>query len=121
MHEDERQVAAGGVLYRGAGCLLLPFLPVKAAGLLLITTRRILFDPIMHYKILARKESIDLHEVQEAEASGGQVEMNLMDFVNIGKLLSVRMKSGKVYKFRSTTADELAEAINRAIGSLRRK
>ncbi len=113
--EEERQLAAGGVMYRRAGCLLIPFVPVRAAGALIVTTRRIIFDPVLHYKLVARKLSIDLDQVGEAEASGGNVEMSLMDLVLIGKALMVKLKNGRRYNFRSMQADELAEAINEAV------
>jgi len=117
---EERQMAVGGAMYRRAGCLLTPLIPVRAAGALMVTTRRIIFDPILHYKLVARKLSIDMEQVAEAQASGSNVEMSLMDVVSIGKALTVKLNSGKKIVFRSMQADQLAEAINQAVSRLRR-
>lgn len=117
--ENEEQVAVAGVYTRQAGCLMLPFLPIRAAGALIVTTRRLIFDPILHYKLLVRKQVIDLEDVSGAEASGGNVELNLVDIVSIGRALKIRLKSGKELNFRSTAADQLAEAINLAVHRFR--
>ncbi|MHB0868131.1 MAG: hypothetical protein ACYC66_05220 [Chloroflexota bacterium] len=112
MEQEERQVAVGGVQYRGAGCLLAPFIPLRVAGGLIVTTRRITFEPILHYKLLTRRFDLDLQDVSEAEAAGGNVQMNVWELVAIGKSLTVKMKNGASYRFRSLEADRLAEAIN---------
>lgn len=119
MEGNEKQVAIGGVYTRQAGCLLVPFLPVRAAGAMIVTTRRIVFDPILHYKLLVRKQVIEMGEVSEAEASGGNVELNVWDIVSVGRALTIRLKSGKAYQFRSTVADRLAEAINQVVRRFR--
>jgi len=119
MQADEVQVAMGGVYGRRMGCLLLPFLPVRAAAALVVTTRRIVIDPIFHYKLFVRKVVIDVGDVERAEVSGSGVELNIWDFVSIGRALDIRLKNGKVYNFRSTAADQLAEAINRVVSQLR--
>lgn len=115
MQEYEEQIAVAGVFTKRAGCLLVPFLPVRAAGAMIVTTKRIIFDPILHYKLLVRKQIIPLDEVSEATASGGNVELNLLDIVSIGKALNIRLKSGRVHHFRSTAAEQLAEAINKVV------
>ncbi len=112
VEEEERQVAVGGVQYRGAGCLLAPFIPLRVAGGLIVTTERITFEPILHYKLLTRRFDLDLQDVSGAEATGGNVQMNAWELVTIGKSLTVRMKNGASYTFRSIQADQLAEAIN---------
>lgn len=112
---EERQLAVGGVFDRRAGCLLVPFIPVRAAGALILTTHRIIFDPILHYKLFARKSSIDLADVEGAETSGGNVGVNVMELVTFGKTLTLRFKSGRSRSFRSLQADELAESINQAV------
>ncbi|MGE5618024.1 MAG: hypothetical protein ACM3US_02060 [Sphingomonadaceae bacterium] len=109
--EEDRQVAIGGVQYRG-GCLLASIVPLKVAGVLIVTTRRITFEPILFYKLVTRRFDLDLDQVSGAEAVGGNVQMNVWDLVSIGKLLTVNMKNGASFKFRSMQADELAEAIN---------
>ena len=115
MREDESPVAIGGAFFRRAGCLLVPFIPVRAAGALIVTTRRVVFEPVLHYKLVARRLSIDLGDVSEACSSGSSVEFSLMDLVRVGKALTVRLKSGMAYTFRSVEADQLADAINQAI------
>ncbi len=118
MQEDERQVAVGGAQYRRAGCLLAPFIPLRAAGALVVTTRRVIFDPILHYKLVTRKFDLDLSEVSEAEATGSDVQLNVWELVSLGKTLSLKMRDGVTYSFRSMQADELAQAIN---GLIRRR
>lgn len=113
--EDEEQLAVGGGLYRRAGCLLVPFLPVKAAGMILVTTKRVIFDPILHYKLVTRKFDINLSDVAGAQASGSDMELDILNLINIGKALTIRLKSGKKYVFRSTEAEQLAEGINQAL------
>lgn len=117
MQEEERQLAVGGVQYRGAGCLMATFIPLRVAGGLIVTTRRIIFEPILHYKLLTRRFDLDLQDVSEAEVAGGNVQMNVWGLVSIGKSLTVKMKNGASYRFRSMQADQLAEAIN---GQVRR-
>jgi hypothetical protein len=51
-------------------------------------------------------------EIQDVSVSGGNMELSLLNIVNIGKLITLRLKSGKEYKFRSTAADLLAGAIH---------
>lgn len=115
MQEDEQLLAAGGVMNKRAGCLLLPFLPVKSAGSLFITTKRIIFEPILFYKLLTRKMAFGLEDVAEASSTGSSVELDILDFVNIGKALTIKLKSGKSVTFRSMQADPLADAINDAV------
>jgi hypothetical protein len=111
-HGDETHVAVGGVQYPRAGCLLIPFLPLRVAGLLIVSTKRVVFDPILHYKLVTRKVTIEVDDIREVEVSGGNMELSLLNIVNIGKLITLRLKSGKEYKFRSTSADLLAGAIH---------
>lgn len=99
-------------MYRRAGCLLVPFLPVRAAGGLVVTNKRIIFDPIFHYKLVTRRFAIDLEEVTGAEAAGSNVSFSMWEIVSIGKLLTIKTKKGMTYPFRSNEADLLAEAIN---------
>lgn len=117
--QEEQHVAVGGVQYRRAGCLLIPFLPVKAAGLLIVTTTKVVFDPILHYKLVTRKLTIEADDISEAEVSGSNMELSVLDLVNIGKKITVRLKTGKEYVFRSTTAELLADAINYVVGQRR--
>jgi len=118
VQEAEEQVAAGGV-YTRAGCLLLPLLPIKVAGLMIVTTRRIVFDPILHYKLFVRKMDIDLADVAEAEVSGGNVQFSILEIVSVGRELVIRLRTGKEHRFRSVAAEQLGEAINRAVRLLR--
>ncbi len=115
MEENEQRVAVGGVQYSRAGCLLAPFIPLRVAGALVVTTGRVIFDPILHYKLVTRKFAIDLDDVAEADATGRGVQLNPWDLIAIGKTLTLRMKSGASYVFRSTDADRLADAINGVI------
>lgn len=112
MEANEERIAVAGVYTRHAGCLLLPLLPIRAAGALIVTTRRLIFDPILHYKLFVRKQVIDLEDVSGAEASGGNVEFNVFDIVSIGRALKIQLKNGRTINFRSTAADQLADAIN---------
>ena len=115
MEENEERVAVAGVYTRRAGCLMLPFIPIRAAGALIVTTRSLIFEPILHYKLFARKQVFSLDEVIGAEASGGNVELNLLDIVSIGRALRIQLKGGQELIFRSTAADQLAEAINEVV------
>ncbi len=115
MQEAEERVAVGGVYTRRAGCLLLPLLPIRAAGIMIVTTKRIIFDPVFHYKLLVRKMDIDLADVREAEASGSNIQFNIWDVVSVGRELVIRLRTGKEFSFRSTMAEQLAEAINRSL------
>ncbi|HEX9014939.1 MAG TPA: hypothetical protein VF960_02930 [Chloroflexota bacterium] len=124
MEEDrgtngEEQLAVGGVFDRRAGCLLLPFIPVRAAGALILTSRRIIFDPIFIYKLFARKTSIDLADVECAEVSGANVGVSVLELVTFGKNLLLKMRDGRSRTYRSMQADELADEINRAVERLR--
>jgi hypothetical protein len=112
---DEERIAFGGAQLPRAGCLLIPFFPIRAAGLLIVSTKRVLFDPILHYKLVTRRLTIDIDQIKEAEVAGANMEFSLMNIVNIGKSLTVRLKNGKEYRFRSTGADLLAEAINHVV------
>ena len=119
MQNEEEQVAIAGVYTKGAGCLLLPFLPLRAAGAMIVTTKRIIFDPVFHYKLLVRKQIIPIDEVKEAAASGSNLELNIIDFISIGRALEIRLKSGKMFQFRSTSAEQLADAINKVLDRVR--
>src|SRR5512133_2057372 len=113
--DSEGRVAVGGAFDRRAGCLLVPFIPLRAAGALIVTTGRVLFDPILHYKLFARKASIPVDEIERAETTGSDMGLNVMELVTFGKTLTIRLKNGKSKSFRSRQADELAEAINRVV------
>lgn len=114
-HGDDQQIALGGVFTRQAGCLLIPFLPVRAAGGLIVTTSRIIFDPILHYKLFARKRVVPIDQVARAESAEDRTGLGLLDIVTFGKGLRVFLKSGGTLTFRSGQADELAEAINAVV------
>jgi hypothetical protein len=114
-YADEQHIAVGGVQYPRAGCLLIPFIPLRVAGLLIVSSKRLVFDPILHYKLVTRKMSLDIDEISEVEVSGGNVGLSLLNIVNVGKLLTVTLKSGKRYHFRSTAAEMLAGAIHYAL------
>jgi len=116
MRDGERQVALGGVQYRRAGCLLAPFIPLRAAGALVVTTERVIFEPLLHYKLVTRGFDIELDRIREADVSGSNVQVNLWDLVSVGKNLIIRLKDGGSYGFRSMEADQLARAINRLLG-----
>ncbi len=118
MQNDERRVAVGGVQYSRAGCLLAPFIPLRVAGALVVTTRRVIFEPILHYKLVTRKFDLDLDEVTEADATGRGVQVNPWDLIAIGKTLTLKMRSGASYVFRSMDAEQLADAID---GEIRRR
>lgn len=118
-NNNEERVAIGGVYTRRAGCLLLPFLPIRAAGALIVTKRSLIFEPILYYKLLVRKQVFSLDEISGAEASGGNVELNLLDIVSIGRALKIQFKNGNELVFRSTVADQLAEAINQVVQQYR--
>lgn len=112
---EEQHIAIGGVQYPRAGCLLIPFIPLRVAGLMIVSTKKVVFDPILHYKLVTRKLTIDVDEISDVEVSGGNVGLSLLNIVNVGKLLTVSLKSGKQFRFRSTAADLLAGAIHYAI------
>ncbi len=112
---DEQQVAVGGVFDRRAGCLLIPFLPVRAAGALIVTTRRLIFDPVLHYKLVARRTSTDLSAVSGVEVSGSDVGLSMTELVTFGRTLTIRLKSGGAKSYRSMQADQLAAAIDRRL------
>ncbi len=117
MQEGEYQVAVGGVQYRRGGCLLAPFIPLKVAGALVVTNRRIRFEPILYYKLVTRPFDLDLDEVKDVQSSGSNMQLNVWELVSIGKQLTLKLKNGMSYSFRSIEADDLAEAIG---GLLRR-
>lgn len=108
----ERTVLVGGVFDRRAGCLLVPFIPIRAAGALIVTTGKVVFDPILHYKLFARKLEIPLDQIERAETGGSNIGLNVLEIVSFGKDLTLKFKSGRSRTFRSVQADELAEAIN---------
>ncbi len=114
--EEEQRVAVGGVFYPRAGCLLTPLIPIRAAGALIVTTHRVVFDPILHYKLFARKTEVKLEDIARADAEGSNVQFTLSDLVAVGKILTIRLKGGASHVFRSTQADELAEIINQMVG-----
>ncbi len=112
---EEQRIAVGGAFDRRAGCLLIPFIPVRAAGALIVTSKRVIFDPILHYKLVAKKVSIDLDEIDRVESTGGNIGINLTELVTWGKTLTIRLKDGKSKSYRSMQADDLAEIINRIV------
>lgn len=118
MEEAEQRVAIGGVQYNRAGCLLVPFplIRLKSAGALVVTNRRILFEPILFYKWVIKGFEIELDSVSSVVAEGSSVEMSPWSLVSFGKRLTIRLKEGHSYTFRSTEADLLAEAINGLLG-----
>lgn len=118
--EEEQQVAIGGAFTRRAGCLLVPVIPVRAAGALVVTTKRIVFDPVLHYKLFARKIEIDLANVEGVEVSGSNVNFTAMELVTFGKNLTLKLRDGTKQVFRSNQADELAAVISGLLGRFRR-
>ncbi len=112
---EERQVAVGGGFDRRAGCLFVPFIPVRAAGALIVTTKRVIFDPILYYKLFVRKMAVGLDEIERAESSGRDVALSVTELVTFGRTLTLYLKGGKSRSYRSMQADELAEVINRTI------
>lgn len=117
MDEGEQQIAIAGVQYNRAGCLLLPIplLTVKSAGALVVTNRKIRFEPVLFYKWLTKGFEFDLDQVAGADAGGSNVELSMWSLVNIGKRLTIRLKDGHSYTVRSTDADLLAEVINQLV------
>ncbi len=115
MHEDEQQLAIGGVTTRRAGCRWISFLPIRASGGLIVTNERILFRPILHFALVARQMELGLDEVQAAAATGNTVSLNLTELMAFGKSLVITLKNGKKLTFRSMQADQLADAINYVI------
>ncbi len=112
MQEGERAVAVGGVFFPRAGCRLASFIRVRAAGALMVTTKRIIFNPMLHHKLVAQQMYLGIDEVQGAEAMGSRISLSVTDFISIGRNLVITLRNGKKLHFRSQEADQLADAIN---------
>lgn len=109
-------LAVGGVMMDRAGCLLIPFLPVRAGGRLTISRTQVDFAPVLHWGLVTRRLTIPLGDIVGVELSGAGMEFNWRDFISIGRRIIITLRDGRRLTFRGLQVEELYIALQQALG-----
>lgn len=108
-------LAVAGVMMDRAGCLLVPFMRVRAGGRLTISRTEVDFAPVLHWGLLARRLTIPLYDVASVELTGAGVEFSWRDFISVGKRIVITARDGQRHIFRGMQIEELYVALQRAL------
>lgn len=100
-------LAVSGVMMDSAGCLWIPFLPVRAGGRLTVTRTEVEFKPVLHWGWFARGLTIPLAEISDVQLSAGGVQFSIRDLVSVGRRMTITTREGRRYTFRGLQIEEL--------------
>jgi hypothetical protein len=100
-------IAASGVMMEGAGCLWIPFLPVRAGGRLALTPTQIEFTPVLHWGWFARGVTIPISEIRDVQLSSGGVQFSIRDLISVGRRMTITTREGRRHTFRGLQIEEL--------------
>lgn len=109
-------IAASGVMMEGAGCLFIPFLPVRAGGRLTVTPTRVEFVPILHWSWFSRPVTMLINDIAHVDLSGSGVQLSIRDLVAIGKRMTITMRDGRRYNFRGMQIEEVYLTLQQTLG-----
>lgn len=108
-------LAASGVMMDRAGCLLVPFLPVRAGGRLTVSRTHVAFTPVLHWAWLARPVSLPLADIADVQLGGGGVQFSITDLISVGRRLTITMRDGRRHVFRGLQIEDVYLTIQQAL------